>query len=120
MHVLVAEDDIHSLMFLKTLLSLEGIIVYEAVNGKKAIEMVERFPEIDLVLIDMRMPEMDGLEATKIIKTVRPDLPVIAQTAYAMKEDVENAHQAGCDDYVHKPVKKQILMEKIKKLLHEK
>jgi len=117
LHVLVAEDDIHSRMFLKTLLSLEGIIVYEAVNGKKAIEMVERFQEIDLVLIDMRMPELDGLEATKIIKTIRPDLPVIAQTAYAMKEDIEKARQAGCDDYITKPVKKQLLMEKINKLV---
>lgn len=117
LHVLVAEDDIHSLMFLKTLLSLEGIIVYEAVNGKKAIEMVERFPEIDLVLIDVRMPELDGYEATKIIKAIRPDLPVITQTAYAMKEDIEKASQAGCDDYITKPVKKQLLMEKIQKLV---
>ncbi|MBL7967704.1 MAG: response regulator [Prolixibacteraceae bacterium] len=120
LHVLVAEDDIHSLMFLKTLLSLEGIVVYEAVNGKKAIEMVERFPEIDLVLIDMRMPELDGFEATTHIKQINPALPVIAQTAYALREDIENAYKAGCDEYVQKPVKKQILMEKIKKLLPEK
>jgi hypothetical protein len=115
--ILIVEDDLNSLMFMKTLLRLEKISVLEANNGIKAIEAVKNHPEIDLVLIDMKMPEMDGLEATSHIKQIRPELPVIAQTAYAMREDVENARKAGCDDYIHKPVKKQLLMEKIRNLI---
>lgn len=114
--VLVVEDDPNSLMFMKTLLKLEGITVLDANNGLKAIESVKNHPEIDLVLIDMKMPEMDGFEATSRIKQIRPELPVIAQTAYAMKEDIENAGKAGCDDFITKPVKKNILIEKIRKL----
>lgn len=115
--ILIAEDDLNSLMFMKTLLKLEKIAVLEATNGIKAVEAVKKHPEIDLVLIDMKMPEMDGLEATSLIKQIRPELPVIAQTAYALREDVENAHKAGCDDYIHKPVKKQLLLEKIQNLI---
>lgn len=117
-HILVAEDDIHSLMFLKTLLTLEGFAVLEAGNGRKAVEKVKSNPEIDLVLIDMKMPEMDGIEATILIKEIRPELPVIAQTAYALNDDFEKARQAGCNDYITKPVKKQLLIEKISKLIH--
>ncbi|MBV5316137.1 MAG: PAS domain S-box protein [Prolixibacteraceae bacterium] len=115
--ILIVEDDINSLMFLKTLLKLEGLHILDANNGLKAIEVVKNNPEIDLVLIDMKMPEMDGFEATIQIKKLRPDLPVIAQTAYALKEDVEKAKLAGCNDYILKPVKKQLLMEKIRKLI---
>lgn len=119
-NILIVEDDRNSLVFMKTLLKLEGFSILEAYNGIMAIEIVKNHPEIDLVLIDMKMPEMDGFEATTHIKQLKPSLPVIAQTAYALREDIENAHKAGCDDYVHKPVKKQILLEKIKKLLPEK
>jgi CheY-like chemotaxis protein len=115
--ILIVEDDVNSLMFLKTLLKLEGLLVLDANNGLKAIEVVKNNPEIDLVLIDMKMPEMDGFDATIQIKKLRPDLPVIAQTAYALKEDVEKAKLAGCNDYILKPVKKQLLMEKIRKLI---
>jgi len=68
----------------------------------------------DLVLMDVRLPEMNGFEATRLIKSEFPNLPVIIQTAYAMKGDKEKAFQAGCDDYLAKPVSLKDLKEKIK------
>ncbi len=115
--ILIAEDDVNSLMFLRTLLELDGLKILEAANGQEAVEAVKDHPEISLVLIDMKMPIMNGFEATRLIKQIRPKLPVIAQTAYAFAKDQDEALQAGCDDYISKPIKKQALMDKINKLL---
>jgi CheY-like chemotaxis protein len=115
--ILVAEDDIHSLVFLKTLLILEGYEVIEATNGRIAVDAVQNHPEIRLVLIDMKMPELDGLEATRLIKKIRPNLPIVAQSAFAMNNDCEKAKEAGCDDYITKPVLKPVLMESIHRLI---
>jgi len=115
--ILIAEDDVNSLMFLRTLLELDGLKILEAANGQEAVEAVKDHPEISLVLIDMKMPIMNGFEATRLIKQIRPKLPVIAQTAYAFAKDQDEALQAGCDDYISKPIKKQALMDKIHKLL---
>ncbi len=115
--ILIAEDDANSLMFLKTLLELEKLIILVASNGEEAVELVKTHPEIMLVLIDMKMPVMNGFEATQQIKQLRPDLPVIAQTAYAFAKDQQEALKAGCDEYISKPIKKPVLMEKIRKLI---
>lgn len=93
--------------------------VLEASNGLEAIEIVRENPKLDLILMDMKMPEMDGYEATKQIKEIRPELPILAQTAYAFKEEQDLARQAGCDDYITKPLNRQILEEKIKKLIRK-
>ncbi len=74
-------------------------------------------PEIDLVLMDLKMPEMDGYEATRQIKSRKPDLPVLALTAYGLVKDRERAMAAGCDEVVTKPVDKKLLMHSIKKFL---
>jgi CheY-like chemotaxis protein len=79
--------------------------------------MVESNPEISLVLMDIKMPVMNGYLATKKIKKLRPDLPVIAQTAYALVGDREKAIQAGCDDYISKPILEEKLIEMLKKYL---
>jgi CheY-like chemotaxis protein len=63
----------------------------------------------------LKMPEMDGLEATRQIKLLRPELPVIAQTDYSFNEEKEKAKQAGCDDYLSKPIKRMVLIETINK-----
>ena len=70
---------------------------------------------ISLVLMDLKMPVMDGFEATKEIKLFRPDLPVIAITAYALSGDENRALEAGCDDYIAKPFEREILLYKLKK-----
>ena len=80
-------------------------------NGKEAVDQCREHPEISLVLMDMKMPVMDGYEATREIKSFRKDLPVIAVTAYAMKSDEKKVLKAGCDDYLAKPVEKNTLMK---------
>jgi len=112
-YMLVAEDDENSMLYIKTLLEFEHITVLEASTGTMAVEQVKKHPEINLVLMDLKMPEMDGFEATRLIKRLRPELPVIAQTAYSFTEEKEKAELAGCDDYISKPIKKKILIEKI-------
>lgn len=113
--ILISEDDPNSLFFVKTLLEFENISVIEASSGKKAVEMVKEHPEIDLVLMDLKMPEMDGFEATRQIKQLRPNLPIIAQTAYTFADEKIKAEQAGCNDYISKPIRRGALMEKFRK-----
>ena len=115
-HVLVVEDDEDSMMYLKTILELENAQVYEATDGIQAIEQVKKHPEIELVLMDLKLPEMDGFEATQQIKLFRPELPVIAQSAYSFAEDHEKARNAGCDDYISKPIKRKDLLLVLQRL----
>ena len=113
--ILIAEDDENNMMYLNAVLEEENSRLFESCNGKEAIELVKQHPEIDLVLMDLKMPEIDGFEATRQIKKIRPTLPVVAQTAYAFAEDKEKARNAGCDEYLSKPIKKQALFEIINK-----
>lgn len=106
------EDDPSSIEYLKSVAALLG---YSLVNFDEPPGGIEYLRQngADLVLMDVRMPVMNGFEATRIIKSEFPDLPVIIQTAYAMKGDMDKAFQAGCDDYLSKPVSFKILKEKI-------
>ena len=83
-------------------------------NGKEAIKLIST-NTIDLVLMDVKMPVMDGFEATSEIRKINPDIPIIAQTAYAMSEDKIRAKEAGCTDYLAKPVSSELLLEMIGK-----
>ncbi|MEI7982712.1 MAG: response regulator, partial [Bacteroidota bacterium] len=96
------------------LLQKQGHTVTLANNGKEALEHWQSAP-FDAILMDVDMPEMNGYEATREIKTFAPTLPVIALTAYAQSGDKKKALDAGCDDYLTKPVSKELLMDKIKK-----
>jgi PAS domain S-box-containing protein len=111
--ILIAEDDEINFAYLEILLTHKSIKVLHATNGIETVEMCKKNPEVCLVLMDLKMPEMDGFEATRQIKLSRPELPVIAVTAYAEREDKKKAIQAGCDDYLTKPVKKEFLMKKM-------
>ncbi len=107
--ILVVEDDESSYILLEVLLkALQGNL-YWARNGVEAIEIVKKNDKIDLILMDVNMPVMNGYEATSIIKKTKPNLPIIAQTAYAIAGDKEKALAAGCDDYIVKPIKRQDL-----------
>jgi len=114
---LVAEDDDTNFHLFKLLLGRKKIEVIRAKNGKIAVEIVADNPNINLVLMDINMPVMNGFEATILIKKMRPDLPVIAVTAYAMATDKANAMEAGCDEYVTKPINNQILYEALAKFI---
>ncbi len=102
--ILVVEDDHVNFQYLKVLLKKTQAKVIRAENGVEAIEMCKEHENINVVLMDIQMPIMNGFEATKIIKAMRKDLPIIAQTAYAMAEDKEKCRAAGCDDYLTKPI----------------
>lgn len=101
--VLVAEDDPINFIYLETLLKREGFNVYHALNGLEAVEMAKLHADIDVILMDIKMPEMNGLEATRTIRQFNQQVPIIAQTAYAFTEDKENAMKAGCTDFLTKP-----------------
>ena len=89
-----------------------------AKNGLEAVEMVEK-GEYDLVLMDIKMPVMGGLEATKKIKEIRPELPIIAVTANAFDSDRQAAFDAGCDDFLSKPISSDICLATIAKVFGE-
>ncbi len=113
--ILVAEDEVYNLLYINELFSKTTYKIIEANNGKEALEMVQSNPEIDLVLMDIKMPVMNGKEAMKEIKKFRPDLPIIALSAFAMESDKEIALSTGFDSYLSKPLDKKLLFDLIYK-----
>ncbi|HHJ10352.1 MAG TPA: response regulator [Bacteroidetes bacterium] len=115
--ILIAEDnDLNYFVISKMLTSL-GTDIIRAENGLKAVEYCKSHEEISLVLMDIKMPVMDGYEATKEIRKIRPDLPIIAQTAHANEYDRDTAFKIGCNDYLTKPIMQDRLIEVVKKYL---
>ncbi len=117
--ILIAEDEETNYLYLEAL--FEDVLkincrFLRAMNGKEAVEMCEKNKDIDFVLMDIKMPVMDGLEATQRIKAFRPGLKIIAQTAYSSYQDKEAAFNAGCDDFISKPIKTGQLSQLINKL----
>jgi CheY-like chemotaxis protein/anti-sigma regulatory factor (Ser/Thr protein kinase) len=115
--ILIAEDDDANSSFFKMVLEKNSFSYLLACNGREAIELCSTHPEISLILMDIKMPVMDGLEATRKIKEFRKDLPIIGVTAFAMTGDKEKALEAGCDEYLSKPVKSDLLLSIISKQL---
>lgn len=115
--ILIVEDDWISAKYLSKLFCNTDIFVILAENGEQAVDLVKNTPDIDLVFMDVRMPIMDGLEATKQIKLIRPNLPIIAQTAYALSEERNKILSIGCDDYLSKPIERKKILELLDKYL---
>ncbi|WP_320110340.1 response regulator [Draconibacterium orientale] len=111
--ILIAEDDDYSYLYVETLLKNEKIM--RAHNGQEAVDFCKKYPEISLVLMDIKMPVMNGMEATRIIKSFRNDLPIIALTAYAEIGIEHKIKEADCDDYISKPFTKTKLLAIIQK-----
>lgn len=108
--VLITEDEEVNYFYLKTLLNKTDARVIRAKNGKEAVDLiVEHQGEIDLVLMDINMPVMDGYEAMRIIKSRHPEIPIIAQTAYTLNNDRHKCLQAGFNDYIAKPINRVAL-----------
>ncbi len=115
--ILVAEDVASNFELVKELLEITSAKVLWVKNGVEAIEKCKANGKIHLVLMDISMPEMDGLTATKEIKKFRKDLPVVAVTAFARQEEKDKFLKAGCDDYIAKPIDEKLLLESIYHLL---
>ena len=109
--ILIAEDVDFSFIYMEAALRRTGIKILWSKNGKEAVESVKANPDIDLVLMDMYMPVMTGYEATEIIKKLRPNLTVIAQTAYCLPEDVKKCYAAGCTGFLAKPIRNELLID---------
>jgi PAS domain S-box-containing protein len=110
--ILIVEDDYYNQEYLKEILSGTDLTILKAENGKEAVEISTSQP-VDLVLMDIRLPDMDGYKATNQIKQHKPKLKIIAQTAYASHDERQKALYAGCDDYISKPTKKDLLLSMI-------
>ncbi len=111
--LLVAEDDNTNFEVISHLLEPTQAEIIRANNGREAIEAVSFHKDIALIIMDLRMPYMNGLEATSLIKEDFPELPIIAQTAFAMQGDRNKCLEAGCDDYIPKPINAADLFAKI-------
>ncbi len=114
--ILVAEDEESNFRFLEMVLSKTNVNLIRAKNGIEAIEKFQK-NNIDLILMDIKMPHMDGHEATRRIRKIDKDIVIIAQTAFAMENDERISIKAGCNDYIAKPIRKPKLLELINKYL---
>ncbi len=112
--ILIAEDEPINFMLLEKMLEPTGAGIIWAKNGKEAVEMTRSNPDIRLILMDIRMPEMNGIEATLILRAEFPELPIIAVTAYSLSNEKEACEQAGTTAFITKPVSPKVLVELIK------
>ena len=118
--ILIVEDEEINFLFIKEILSRINFRckILEATNGQEAVDIFTNNPDIDLVLMDLKMPVMDGYKATKIIKDLKPEVPIIIQTAYTLEEERRKSADAGCNDFITKPIKikefKEVLSRNLK------
>lgn len=115
--VLIVEDDTVGLKMIINMLKSSDCITINASNGVEALEAIKANPDIDVILMDLKMPIMDGFEATMAIRKDFPNLPIIALTAYSLIKDKKRAFAAGCNDIITKPVDKEMVFMKLKKFL---
>ena len=115
--ILVAEDEDYNYQYIKHILGKQNVRLIHVTTGKQAVEVSRANPQIDLVLMDIKMPEMDGCEAAKQIKAFQPRLPIIAQSAYAMDSEKEQFGGSFFDEYLVKPININELRMKIKQFI---
>lgn len=115
--ILVAEDEDSSFKVIDRILNEYGVDTLRAVNGREAVELVSNSPGIRLIFMDIKMPVMNGIQATRTIKKHNPGLPIIATTAFAMPGDQQVFKEAGCDDYLSKPIKEEKIINLLTKFI---
>ena len=118
--ILIAEDDTNSLFYLKTVLQNAGIVCLEALNGRDAVNLFLKNPDVDLILMDLKMPELSGFEAIKEIRRVNPKIPIIVQTAHVFNDEKVLCSAMGCDNFISKPVDINVLFGALIQLIGEK
>jgi CheY-like chemotaxis protein len=115
--VIIAEDELTNYFLLVEYLEITGIKVLHAKNGLEVFEIIEHTLP-DIILLDIKMPYMTGYEVLEKLRPMHPNLPIIAQTAYAMPSDKKKIMDLGCNDYMSKPVQEEILFEKMSLFLN--
>jgi PAS domain S-box-containing protein len=118
--IMLVEDDVSSLTFMQVLFKLTQVELVFVSKGQDAIDLFMNDRNFDLILMDVQLPDINGLEVTKMIKSIDRDIPIIAQTAYAMQGDDVKCIKSGCDDYISKPIDISDLFFKIDQLLIRK
>jgi PAS domain S-box-containing protein len=116
-HILIADDDTINYELLRIILSKTNVKISKATNGQEAIDILEKDSSIDLMLLDIQMPVMNGYEAIKHIRRLKPDLPVIAQTAVNLEYNEETKKEEMFDDCISKPIDVKSLISKVRKFL---
>lgn len=115
--VVIAEDEQINYLFLKAVLKPTRANIIWTKTGRETINVCNT-EKVDIILMDIKMPDLNGLEATVEIKKNFPNLPIIAQTAYAMEEDEQASMESGCDDYISKPIRPDNLLTVMSKYLN--
>ncbi len=115
--ILVAEDEEFNFLLIEEMLINMDFTIIHAKEGKEAVEIFKSNPNIDLILMDIKMPFMDGHTAALIIKEIKPNLPIIAQSAYALEHEIENYRNNAFDDYIIKPINEAELKQKVLKYI---
>ncbi len=118
--ILVVEDEETNFFLINEILTDAKATVIWAQDGSDAIEYCKNNKDIDLVLMDLKLPHVSGFEAVPAIRKFRPNIPIIAQTAYAMINDKQKAMEIGCDDYIAKPINIEMFFIKVNRYLSTK
>lgn len=118
-NVLIVEDEVSNYYLLETILKRAGVITKWVTDGFEAIDSIDLQNNFDAIFMDLRLPYLNGYEATRQIKQKKPALPIIAVTAYALNGDKEKAEAAGCDRYITKPYTKNQILHTLSEILTE-
>jgi len=104
------EDDRTNMEFLQVILRPTHAESVSVFSGSELKALYDKLDNFDLVLLDIRLPDASGWDLAREMKSIRPELPIIAQTAYAMSTDRQKSEEAGCDDFISKPIKREALL----------
>ncbi len=115
--VLIVEDNEPSNIYFEAALRKTKVNLVWAKNGVDAVEIVKESDNIDLILMDINMPKMDGIEATRIIKSLFPDIIIVVQTAFILSGEERMCQDAGCDEFITKPIRLKYLLDTINRYL---
>jgi CheY-like chemotaxis protein len=117
--ILIVEDDLSSRLYLNKILEKTGAVLFNAADGREAVDIALSDSGIDIILMDIQLPVMDGYTSAKKIREARQDIKIVAQTAYSMAGDMENIISSGFDDYLMKPIYSDVLIDKLSSCLNK-
>jgi hypothetical protein len=115
--ILIVEDNETSNIYFEAALRKTQAVLMWAKNGLDAVEMVKNNNKIDLILMDINMPKLDGIEATRIIKGLNPEIVIVVQTAFILSGEERLCQEAGCDEFITKPIRLKYLLDTINRYL---